>query len=116
MEQFLCFHKWSYIYSAFTKMFCLSLSILGIKQADEEEMKLMASTPYRSHIFNVADFNVIKNVQKKLITQVCAGVDDQLNILVSGEEGEMLYLEFIVWEKICRLLSLCFLVGSLMTI
>ncbi|XP_038582153.1 collagen alpha-1(XII) chain isoform X2 [Micropterus salmoides] len=64
----------------------VEIFVLGIKQADEEEMKLMASTPYRSHIFNVADFNVIKNVQKKLITQVCAGVDDQLNILVSGEE------------------------------
>ncbi|KAF7655536.1 hypothetical protein LDENG_00054530 [Lucifuga dentata] len=60
--------------------------VLGIKEADEKEMKLMASTPYRTHIYNVANFDVIRNVQKDLITQVCAGVDDQLNSLVSGEE------------------------------
>ena len=52
-------------------------------------MKLMASAPYRSHIYKVANFDTIKTVQKELITQVCASVDDQLNTLVSGEEGEM---------------------------
>lgn len=50
----------------------------------------MASTPYRSHVYSVTNFDKIKNVQKELITQVCAGVDDQLNSFVSGEEGEML--------------------------
>uniref|UniRef100_A0A667XXT1 Collagen type XII alpha 1 chain n=1 Tax=Myripristis murdjan TaxID=586833 RepID=A0A667XXT1_9TELE len=64
----------------------VEIFVLGIKEADEEEMKLMASTPYRTHVYNVADFDVIKTVQKELITQVCAGVDDQLNSLVSGEE------------------------------
>lgn len=64
-------------------------SVLGVQQADEDEMKLMASTPHRSHIYSVANFNVIKNVQKELISQVCAGVDDQLSSIVSGEEGEL---------------------------
>ncbi|XP_026196610.1 collagen alpha-1(XII) chain isoform X1 [Anabas testudineus] len=49
-------------------------------------MKLMASTSYQTHVYSVANFDVIKNVQKELITQVCAGVDDQLNSFVSGEE------------------------------
>lgn len=66
-----------------------SLFFVGIQQADEQEMKLMASTPHRSHIYSVANFNSIKNVQKEFITQVCAGVDDQLNSLVSGLEGEL---------------------------
>ncbi|KAM4632936.1 collagen alpha-1(XII) chain isoform 4-T5 [Polymixia lowei] len=60
--------------------------VLGIKEADEEEMKQIASIPYRTHVYNVADFDMIKSVQKALITQVCAAVDDQLNSLVSGEE------------------------------
>ncbi|KAM3861132.1 collagen alpha-1(XII) chain-like [Diretmus argenteus] len=64
----------------------VEIFVLGIKEADEEEMKRMASTPYRSHVFNVADFDVIKTVQKRLITQVCAGVEDQLSSLVSGDE------------------------------
>lgn len=70
--------------------------ISGIQQADEAEMKLMASTPHRSHIYNVANFDMIKNVQRELIRQVCAGVDDQLNALVSGEEGEM-WLKKTTW-------------------
>lgn len=76
----------------------LSLSVIGTQQADMEEMKLMASTPYRSHIFNVANFNLMKSVQKELITQVCAGVDDQLHSLVSGEEGEMWLTVLFKWH------------------
>nr|XP_029137515.1 collagen alpha-1(XII) chain-like [Labrus bergylta] len=64
----------------------VEIFVLGIQQADPEEMKLMASTPYRRHVFNVANFDMMKNVQKDIIVQVCAGVDDQLNSLVSGEE------------------------------
>lgn len=73
--------------------FCFCFFFVGIQQADEAEMKLMASTPYRTHIYNVATFDAIKNVQKEFIAQVCAGVDDQLNSLISGEEGEM-------WQQI----------------
>ncbi|XP_034073276.1 LOW QUALITY PROTEIN: collagen alpha-1(XII) chain-like [Gymnodraco acuticeps] len=64
----------------------VEIFVLGIQQANEEQMKLMASEPHTSHIFSVADFNLIKSVQNKLVSQVCAGVDDQLNSLVSGEE------------------------------
>ncbi|XP_044232119.1 collagen alpha-1(XII) chain isoform X1 [Thunnus albacares] len=64
----------------------VEIFVLGIHEADQDEMKLMASTPYRSHIYKVANFDMIKNVQKELITQVCAGVDDQLSLLTSGEE------------------------------
>ncbi|XP_041661141.1 collagen alpha-1(XII) chain isoform X2 [Cheilinus undulatus] len=64
----------------------VEIFVLGIQQADPEEMRLMASTPHRRHIFSVANFDLIKTVQKELIVQVCAGVDDQLNSLVSGEE------------------------------
>lgn len=48
----------------------------------------MASTPYRTHVYSVPNFDVIKHVQKELMKQVCAGVDDQMSWLVSGEEGE----------------------------
>lgn len=51
-------------------------------------MKLIASTPHRHHVYSVATFDAIKSVQRDLISQVCAGVEDQLNSLVSGDEGE----------------------------
>ncbi|KAK5852560.1 hypothetical protein PBY51_006413 [Eleginops maclovinus] len=64
----------------------VEIFVLGVQQANEDQMNLMASEPHRSHIYSVADFNLIKSVQSELITQVCAGVDNQLNSLVSGEE------------------------------
>lgn len=60
----------------------------GIHQADEAEMKLLASTPHSNHVFSVANFDMIPTVQKDFITQICSAVDDQLNVIISGEEGE----------------------------
>lgn len=51
----------------------------------------MASPPYDKHVYNVANFDQIDLVQKRIITEVCSGVDDQLGSLVSGEESELLY-------------------------
>ncbi|XP_031437444.1 collagen alpha-1(XII) chain isoform X2 [Clupea harengus] len=64
----------------------VEIFVLGIKEADEAEMRQMASTPHNKHVYNVPDFNVIKSVQRGLITEVCAAVDDLLNSLASGEE------------------------------
>ncbi|KAJ8392978.1 hypothetical protein AAFF_G00068820 [Aldrovandia affinis] len=64
----------------------VEIFVLGIKGADEEELKQIASAPYSTHVYNVPNFDLIKEVQKQLITQVCSGVDEQLNSLASGEE------------------------------
>ena len=48
----------------------------------------MASTPHATHVHSAADFEQIKRVHRALVTHVCAGVDDQLSSLVSGEEGK----------------------------
>ena len=73
-----------------------SSSVSGVQQADEAEMKLMASTP--RHVYSVGNFNEIKSVQKEFISKVCASVDDQLSSLVSGEEGEIFFYIFcLLW-------------------
>ncbi|XP_053566419.1 collagen alpha-1(XII) chain isoform X2 [Bombina bombina] len=59
---------------------------LGIKAADAKELKQMASLPSLKHVYNVANFDAIVDVQNEIITQVCSGVDEQLSELVSGEE------------------------------
>ncbi|KAM4521925.1 collagen alpha-1(XII) chain isoform 2-T2 [Odontesthes bonariensis] len=65
----------------------VEIFVLGVQQADEAEMRLMASAPHRNHVFNAASFDTIKTVQRELISQVCSSVDEQLNSLVSGEEA-----------------------------
>lgn len=70
----------------------------GIKGADEDELREIASTPYNKHVYNVPNFDMIQEVTKKIITEVCSGVDEQLSSLVSGEESksrdlnQMLYI------------------------
>ncbi|XP_041832449.1 collagen alpha-1(XII) chain isoform X2 [Melanotaenia boesemani] len=65
----------------------VEIFVLGIQEADEAEMKLMASPPHTHHVYTVASFDVIKTVQGELIAQVCSYVDDQLSVLTSGEEA-----------------------------
>ncbi|XP_048083246.1 collagen alpha-1(XII) chain isoform X1 [Alosa alosa] len=64
----------------------VEIFVLGIKGADEEELREMASTPHIKHVYNVPNFDVIKDVQRQLINEVCSGVEDQLSSLVSGDE------------------------------
>ncbi|XP_028294319.1 collagen alpha-1(XII) chain isoform X3 [Gouania willdenowi] len=60
--------------------------VLGVKGADEDELKKMASMPHNKHVYNVPNFDYIKEVTNKIVSEVCSGVDDQLTSLVSGEE------------------------------
>ncbi|KAM8953803.1 collagen alpha-1(XII) chain [Pelodytes ibericus] len=60
---------------------------LGIKAADAKELKQMASLPSLKHVYSVANFDAIVDVQNEIITQVCSGVEEQLSELVSGEEA-----------------------------
>ncbi|MFT7819296.1 collagen alpha-1(XII) chain-like [Arapaima gigas] len=60
--------------------------VLGIKGADEDELKQIASAPHNSHVYNVPNFDMIKEVQDQVISEVCTGVEDQLASLISGEE------------------------------
>ncbi|XP_060918564.1 collagen alpha-1(XII) chain isoform X1 [Labrus mixtus] len=64
----------------------VEIFVLGIKGADEEELREMASTPHSKHVYNVPNFDMIQDVQQRIITEVCSGVDEQLSALVSGEE------------------------------
>ncbi|TMS21360.1 Collagen alpha-1(XII) chain [Larimichthys crocea] len=64
----------------------VEIFVLGIKGADEDELREMASTPHSKHVYNVPNFDMIQEVEKKIITAVCSGVDEQLSSLVSGEE------------------------------
>ncbi|XP_062911509.1 collagen alpha-1(XII) chain isoform X1 [Mobula hypostoma] len=59
---------------------------LGIKGAELEELQTIASPPLEKHVFKVADFDRIQDVQNEIIGRVCSGVEEQLGDIVSGEE------------------------------
>lgn len=66
----------------------LFLSKSGINEADEEELKQIASTPHSTHVFTISSFNQIKSLQKDIISYVCSGVEEQINLLASVDEGK----------------------------
>lgn len=71
----------------------------GIKGADEDEIRAIASTPHSTHVYSVLDFDLIKDVQQQLITQVCLGVEDQLSVISSGEEGMTQHNKVAVYKS-----------------
>uniref|UniRef100_A0A8C7Z063 Collagen, type XII, alpha 1b n=1 Tax=Oryzias sinensis TaxID=183150 RepID=A0A8C7Z063_9TELE len=73
-------------YAKQIKSMGVEIFVLGIHQADEAEMKLLASAPHSKHVFSVANFDMIPTLQRDLITQICSAVDNQLNVIISGDE------------------------------
>lgn len=53
----------------------MSLLAPGVKNADENELKAIASPPEETHVYNVADFSVMSDIVEGLTKTVCDRVD-----------------------------------------
>ncbi|XP_077361549.1 collagen alpha-1(XII) chain-like [Festucalex cinctus] len=49
---------------------------VGVANADEDELRTIASPPLDTHVFNVADFGVISDILGNLTSNICDAVDD----------------------------------------
>ncbi|XP_032810633.1 collagen alpha-1(XIV) chain [Petromyzon marinus] len=63
----------------------IEIFTLGIKEADVSELQEMASAPLERHLFNVASFDDVKDVQGEIISHVCQGVKLQMTVAQEGE-------------------------------
>lgn len=50
---------------------------VGVKNADENELKAIASKPEDTHVYNVADFSIMSTIVDGLTKTVCEGVEQQ---------------------------------------
>ncbi|XP_077431159.1 collagen alpha-1(XIV) chain isoform X1 [Vanacampus margaritifer] len=55
----------------------VELFAIGVKNADENELRSIASEPDDSHVYNVADFNVMSSIVEGLTRTVCEQVEQQ---------------------------------------
>lgn len=55
----------------------------GVKNADENELKAIASPPEETHVYNVADFSVMSDIVEGLTKTVCDRVE-QLDKKIKG--------------------------------
>lgn len=53
------------------------LSQKGVKNADINELKEIASEPDSTHVYNVADFNFMHTIVEGLTRTVCSRVEEQ---------------------------------------
>uniref|UniRef100_A0A3Q3GMQ3 Collagen, type XIV, alpha 1b n=1 Tax=Labrus bergylta TaxID=56723 RepID=A0A3Q3GMQ3_9LABR len=69
----------------------IELFAIGVKNADENELKAIASPPEETHVYNVADFSVMSNIVEGLTKTVCDRVD-QLDKQIRGEAAAHMQL------------------------
>ncbi|XP_070604343.1 collagen alpha-1(XIV) chain isoform X1 [Erythrolamprus reginae] len=55
----------------------IELFAIGVKNADENELKEIASEPHSTHVYNVADFSLMNSIVEELTKTVCMRVEDQ---------------------------------------
>ncbi|KAL1259248.1 hypothetical protein QQF64_009825, partial [Cirrhinus molitorella] len=55
----------------------VELFAIGVKNADENELKAIASEPEATHVYNVADFSIMSTIVDGLTRKVCDGVEQQ---------------------------------------
>lgn len=52
-------------------------SLPGVKNADENELQEIASEPDTTHVYNVAEFELMHTVVESLTRTVCSRVEEQ---------------------------------------
>ncbi|KAM6925907.1 collagen alpha-1(XIV) chain-like [Lycodopsis pacificus] len=66
----------------------IELFAIGVKDADENELKAIASPPEETHVYNVADFSVMSDIVESLTKTVCDRVE-QLDKQIKAEDEFM---------------------------
>ena len=59
-----------------------------MKNADENELKAIASPPEETHVYNVADFSVMSDIVEGLTKTICDRVD-QLDKQIKGLNSDL---------------------------
>ncbi|XP_039977374.1 collagen alpha-1(XIV) chain-like isoform X2 [Xiphias gladius] len=63
----------------------IELFAIGVKNADENELKAIASPPEETHVYNVADFSVMSDIVEGLTKTICDRVEQLDKQLKGGE-------------------------------
>ncbi|XP_023265070.1 collagen alpha-1(XIV) chain-like, partial [Seriola lalandi dorsalis] len=68
----------------------VELFAIGVKNADENELRSIASEPDNTHVYNVADFNIMSSIVEGLTRKVCEQVEQQDKDIKDKQIPEMI--------------------------
>ncbi|KAL0167350.1 hypothetical protein M9458_039194, partial [Cirrhinus mrigala] len=54
----------------------IELFAIGVKNADENELRAIASPPQKTHVYNVPDFRFMFDIMEKLTRSVCERISE----------------------------------------
>ncbi|CAB1334701.1 unnamed protein product [Coregonus sp. 'balchen'] len=54
----------------------VTLYAIGIKEADEDQLKEIATTPHDQHVYSVSDFAALQGISQILVQMLCTTIDE----------------------------------------
>ncbi|KAM7382659.1 hypothetical protein PAMP_002381 [Pampus punctatissimus] len=79
----------------------VELFAIGVKNADKDELRTIASEPENSHVYNVADFNIMSSIVEGLTKTVCEQVelqDKDIKQKTMGAPQDLVTSEVTAWS------------------
>ncbi|XP_023683819.1 collagen alpha-1(XIV) chain-like isoform X2 [Paramormyrops kingsleyae] len=67
----------------------IELFAIGVKNADENELKAIASPPEDTHVYNVADFSMMSTIVESLTKTLCQRVEQQDKQITGEPTGQV---------------------------
>lgn len=70
------------------------LYAIGIKDADEEQLREIANEPHSQHVYSVSDFAALQGISQSIIQTICTTVEEAKRQLLQLSQGK--------WCQTCR--------------
>lgn len=65
------------------------LYVIGIKDADEEQLREIASEPHSQHVYSVSDFAALQGISQSIVQTLCTTVEEVKRQLLQLSQGKM---------------------------
>lgn len=65
------------------------LYVIGIKEADEDQLKEIANEPHSQHVYSVSDFSALQGISQNIIQTLCT-VEEVKQQLLQLSQGNVI--------------------------
>lgn len=72
------------------------LYAIGIKDADEDQLKEIANEPHSQHVYSVSDFAALQGISQSMVQTLCTTVEEAKRQLLQLSQGKMCHTTQLV--------------------
>ena len=70
----------------------ITMYAIGIKDADEEQLREMASEPHDQHVYSVSDFSALQGISQNIVQELCTTVEEAKRQITQIPQGSAVHL------------------------